>query len=880
MAPRLLRWMLRLLPREVRDGYAREIERTVHDEARELAGRGRGAVAGLWLTTLLDVVRTAPGQHLDILGRDLRFALRAMRARPAHTLTAVVTLAIGIGANVAMFAVVDGVLFAPLDYRDAEQLVAVGETRQGDDPITMGYLSFVDLRSQARSVTHLVAATQSTATFSGGGQDAERLNAMRVSRDYFDLVGVQPRLGRAFTAAEDLPGPARRVVILSDGLWRRRFAADPAVIGRSVPISDIPHVIVGVMPAGFDDIVASRFYKDAALWFPLGYDPTASFACRTCRHLRVFGRLAPGATPETAATELSQLFTRMADAEPGAYTNPGARVTRLRDVFLGPVRPALLLLWGGVAVLLVVACANVASLLLLRASERSGEVAVRAALGVTRVRLVRQLLTESVLLSAVGALVGLAPAWAAVRLIASAGPPELPRLASLSLDARAVTAAVVLAMASGVLFGLAPLRLLTRRDAGDALRGAGRRTGGAGTWRTRAVLVAGNVAMAAVLLAGSGVLVRSVTRLLAVDPGFTPDGVLTMRLWAGGARFTQGETPQQIAAAVAFYDQVLSRVRTLPGVTAASSVTTLPLGGDIDSFGFHVAGRLSANPADAPSADRFVVTSDYFATMGIPLLRGRLIDARDGPQAERVAVVNRQAAETMFGGDDPIGRQVMIGPQDAPPRTIVGVVGDVRHRGLDQPLEPQVYVPQAQWVWAETLMTLVVRTSGDPLALAGAVRGVVRDVDPAQPVTDVSRYEDVVAATSSTRRFVAGALAVFAALALVLAVVGLYGALSVTVAQRRMEIGIRLALGARAQAIRRMVFVHGLRPVLTGVMAGLGVSLLALRATAGLLFDIEPADPATLTITAAVLLAAGGAACAVPAWRASRIDPATSLRAE
>ena len=302
-----------------------------------------------------------------------------MLARPVHTLTAVVTLAIGIGANVAMFAVVDGVLLAPLDYRDADQLVAVAETKQGEDPVNLGYLSFVDLKSQARSVSHLVAATQSTATFSGGGQDAERVNAMRVSRGYFDMVGVQPRLGRAFTDAEDMPGAARRVVILSDGLWRRRFAADPGVIGRPVIISDIPHVIVGVMPGGFDDIVASRFYKDAGLWFPLGYDPAASFACRTCRHLRVLGRLAPGVTPAAAEAELTQLFARMADAEPGAYTNPGARVTRLREVFLGPVRPALLLLWGGVVVLLLVACANVASLLLLRASERSGEVAVRAA---------------------------------------------------------------------------------------------------------------------------------------------------------------------------------------------------------------------------------------------------------------------------------------------------------------------------------------------------------------------------------------------------------------------------------------------------------------------------------------------------------------------
>jgi putative ABC transport system permease protein len=881
MTARLFRWLLRLLPEEFRDGYAREIERTFRDQAREVRrSGGRLALLGLWLATVADVLRAAPGQHVDILRRDLRFALRAMLARPAHTLTAVVTLAIGIGANVAMFAVVDGVLFAPLDYRDADQLVAVDETKQGPDPVNMGYLSFLDVKNQARSVSHLVAATQSTATFSGGGQDAERVNAMRVSRDYFDLVGVQPRLGRAFTDAEDMPGAARRVVILSDGLWRRRFAADPGVIGRPVMISDVPHVIVGVMPGGFEDIVASRFYKDAGLWFPLGYDPAASFACRTCRHLRVLGRLAPGVTPAAAEAEISRLFARMADAEPGAYTRPGARVTRLRDVILGPVRPALLLLWGGVAVLLLVACTNVASLLLLRASERSTEVAVRAALGVTPARLVRQLLTESVLLSTAGALLGLVPAWAAIRVIASAGPSELPRLAALSLDARAVSVAVLLAVASGALFGLAPLRQLTRRHGSDELRGAGRRTGGVGMWRARAALVAGNVAMAAVLLAGSGVLMRSVTRLLAVEPGVNPDGVLTLRLWAGGERFTRGEAAQQIATAVAFYDDVLTRVRALPGVIAASSVTTLPLSGDIDSFGFHVAGRLTANPAEAPSADRFVVTSDYFATMGIPLLRGRLIDARDGSHAERVVLINRAAADTMFAGEDPIGRQVMIGPSTAPPRTIVGIVGDVRHRGLDRPVEPQVYLPQAQWVWAETSMTLVVRTAGAPLAVAGAVRGVIRDVDPAQPVTDVGSYAEVIAATTSTRRFVAGALGAFAALALVLALVGLYGALSVTVAQRRTEIGIRLALGARAEAIRRMVFLNGLWPVVVGAAVGGAVALVALRGLAGLLFEVRPADPAALASTLALLLAAGAAACVVPAWRASRIDPARSLRAE
>ena len=881
MHGRLFRLLLRVLPAEFREGYAREMEATFAAELREARRSGRvRALLGLWLATMADVLRSAPGEHLDVLTRDLRFALRSMRVRPAHTLTAVLTLAIGVGANVVMFAVVDAVLLAPLSYRDADALVSVQETSRQGTPGNLGYLSFLDLKSQTRSLSHVAAATQSTATFAGDGQEAERVNAMRVSRDYFDLVGVAPMLGRAFTEAEDRPGAARRVVILSDALWRRRFGGDPSVIGQSVTIADATHVIVGVMPRGFDDLVASRFYNDAALWFPLGYDPAASFACRTCRHLRVFGRLAPGVSVAAAQQELSALFAQMERAHASDYTAAGARVTTLSDVFLGPVRPALLLLWGGVVLLLLVACANVASLLLLRASERAGEVAVRAALGVTRGRLARQLVTESVLLSCLGAVVALAPAWAVVRMIAVAGPTELPRLATLALDGRAVAVAVALATVSGVLFGLAPLRQLLRRYDGARASGAGRRTASSVTWRARSWLVAANVAMATVLLAGSGVLVRSVTRLLAVEPGFDPRGVLTLRLWAGGARFDEGETPQQIATAVRYYDDVLTQLRAVPGVTSAAAVTTLPMGGGVDGFGLHIQGRFTANPEDAPSADRFVVTPDYFATLGIPLRRGRVIDARDTQAADRVAVINRAAAETLFPGEDPLGHRVVLGSQSGAARTIVGVVGDVRHHGFDREVGAQVYVPQAQWAWSETLMTLVVRTGGDTAALAAAARRVVREVDAAQPVTDVRVYDDVVATTTSTRRFVAGALGAFAAAALVLALVGLYGALSVTVAQRRMEIGIRLALGARAEAIRRMVFMNGLRPVVIGVAVGAVASVFALRAMGELVFDVRPLDPASLAGALGALLVSGAAACLVPAWRAARIDPALALRAE
>lgn len=881
MGRRLFRVLLRLLPGEFRDGYASDAETTFRTELEATRALGRRAgLLRLWGATVADVVRVAPREHAAVLWRDLRVAARTMWARPAHTTAAVATMALGIGAAVTMFSIIDGVLLAPLAYHDAERLVAIGEARGDGRPGTTSYLSFLDLKARSRTVASLVAATQSTATFRGDGQEVERINAMRVSREYFPMVGVAPALGRTFTEQEDRPGVARQVVILSDGVWRRRFGADPAVIDRTVTINDLPHVVVGVMPRGFDDLVATRLYNDAGVWLPLGYDPEASFSCRTCRHLRVFGRLAPGASVADAQAELTQVYTAMAAAHPADYTSPRATVTTIGDVLLGPVRPALLLLAGGVALLFLVAGANVASLLLLRASERSAEIAVRAALGVTRARLARQLLTEAVLLTSLGAIVGLLPAWAAVRLVAVAGPSELPRLATLSLDGRAVGVAVVLALAGGLVFGLAPLRHLWGDASADALRGAGRRSGGAGVWRSRAVLIATNVAMAAVLLAASGVLVRSVRQLLNVAPGVAAEQVLTMRLWAGGTRFRDGDSAQQIRTAVAFYDEVLARARALPGVTSAAAVTVLPLSGDRDGIAFHIVGRMTANPADAPSADRFAVTPGYFATLGIPLVRGRLLDARDAAGAPAAVVINADGARTLFDGQDPLGRQVILGSPAGLPRTIVGIVGDVRHRGLDRQAGPQVYVPNGQWAWAETLMTLVVRTAGDPLAVAAAVRGGVRDVDPAQPVTDVRRYADVVAATAATRRFVAAALASFAALALSLAAVGLYGALSVTVAQRRLEIGIRLALGARAGTIRRMVFVSGLRPVALGLVAGLAAALLVVRAMSSLLFNVRPADPATFVAAAAMLVATGLVACAAPAWRASRLDAARALRAE
>lgn len=860
-------------------GYARDMEATFRAEWRDARG-SFAALLRLWLATAGDILRTAPAEHLDVLARDTRFALRTMAARPLHSSTALLTLALGIGANVAMFAVVDGVLLAPLPYRDPDALVSLAETKQGAEPGHIGYLSFVDLRARARTIGTLVAASQSTATLAGGSRDAERVNAIRVSRAYFDMLGVRPALGRTFTEAEDRPGPSRRVAILGDRLWRRRFDADARIVGRPIDIGGIPFVVVAVMPRDFEDLVAARLYEGAELWFPLGYDEAASFACRTCRHLRVFGRLAAGASREEAAREIGGIFRALEAEHPSEYHAAGVQVTRLADVFLGPVRPVLLVLWAGVFALLIVACSNVANLLLLRASERSREMAVRAALGVTRGRLARQLVTESLLLALLGGLLGLLPAWAGVRLLTLWGPSQLPRLADVGLDARAAAAALALTLASGLVFGLVPLRQLLLRDVAAATKGSARQTASPVAWRMRSALVAANVAMAVLLLVGSGLLVRSLQGLLAVLPGFDPSGVVTMRIWLGGEAFRSGDGQQQIAAAVSFYDEVLSRTRALPGVTAAAAVTTLPLGGGVDGYGFHVAGRPYANPAEAPSADRFVVTPQYFAAMRIPLLRGRLLDETDRQGAAPAVVINRTAAEALFPGENPVGHEVSLGPASAQKRRIVGIVGDVRHHGLHAPVQYQVYVPQAQWAWAETALTLVVRSSGEPRSIVAPVRDIVRGLDAAQPLTHVRLYEDVVAQSMGTRRFAAWLLAIFAATALLLALVGLYGALGVFVGQRRQEIGVRLALGAGPRTIRRMVLAQGMRPVATGLLLGLVGATASTAALRTLLFGVRTLDPGSFAGATAVLLASAAAACLVPAWRAARIDPALALRAD
>jgi putative ABC transport system permease protein len=874
---RAFRALLRLLPAEFRSAHARDMEATFRADRRDHGGGP--ALWRLWAATTIDLLRTAPAAHLDLLGRDLRLASRGLRRRPLHALAAIASLALGLGASVAVFAVVDAVLLSPLPWSEPERLVEVREQSAGGESSRLGHATVEDLRRRSRAFTRLVAASQSSATLAGDAKrEAMRVGVMRVSAGYFEMLGAAPFVGRTFDAADDRPGAARRVVVLGHRLWRERFDGDPAVVGRALDLGNGTYTVIGVMGPRNRDLLAERVFGDAQMWTPLGYDPAASYACRTCRHLAVYGQLAPGLDPEAAQRDASAVLAALAREHPTQYNEPRAAVWPLAEQFFGPVRPVLLALVAGALLLLLVACGSVGNLLLLRAGERAHEIAVRAALGVTRGQLARQLVTEALLLSALAGVVGLGLAQLAVRAVVAAA--DLPRLDAAGLDARAVVAALGLVFATGLLFGLVPLRQLWRRDVAAALAGAGRRSDDRVAWRTRAGLVAANVGLATALLVGAGLLVRSLGALLAVAPGFEPAGLTTAQVVLSGPAYQADDNADEIALASGFYERALERLRAWPGVTAAAAVTTLPLGGGLDAYGLHVTGIVHDNPEEAPSADRFVVTPGFFETMRIPVLRGRALDRRDGLGAPPVAVVNRRIATELLAGRDPLGLELRLGPADAQARTIVGVVGDVQHGGLDEAPGYQVYVPQAQWVWAEGGLSLVVRTSGEAGDAGDAIRSVVRELDPRQPVSALRPYPDLVAERLGPRRLAAGLLLAFAATALLLAMVGLYGALGVMVERRSRELSLRVALGARGGQIAALVLGQGLRPVFSGLCAGLAIAAVGSGVLQALLFGLAPTDPLTFAGAAGLLLACALPCCLMSARRALQLDPTNALRSE
>jgi putative ABC transport system permease protein len=872
---RVFKTLMRLLPAELRGDYEREMAATFRAERR--SADGAASLTRVWLATVVDVFRTAPAEHLDILRRDLAYTIRMLARRPVLTFTAVLTLALGIGANTAIFSVVNGVLFAPLDYRNADQLVLVEEQTAGRAGNMTGYPTYADLRNESVTIQSSAALSGWSATLTGDGRDAERVDGARVTWEYFRTVGLTPAIGRDFEQGEDRPAGSL-VVIISDSLWRRRYGADPNVVGRQVTVNQQTFTLAGVLPPNAEDIITARQFPNTEIWTPLQYsEQMGPPACRGCRHIFMVARLKDDVTPIDAEADFTRIFQSLAARFPTQYDRPRPVVTPLRDYFLGPARTPLYLLWGAGALLLLIACANIANLLLIRASERAEEIAVRRALGVSPARMLRQLLTEAVVLAVIGGAAGTAMAFWATALLTTNGPAAIPRLSDVAPDARVLGYALALSLVTGVLFGLAPARMLVACPSA-ARNGSRRTTSGSGTWRYRASLIAGNVALCVLLLVGSGLLVRSFARLLTVDAGFTPRGLLTFQVNLIGQRY------QQNASTTQFFDDLTARLRATPGVVNVSSSSMLPLTDSMAQMTLQIEGRPIENPAAAPTADTYTVRPDYFETMGIPVLRGRGFEYADGEGAAPVAIISKTTAEELWPGENPIGRRVRIpGAPVYPLRTIVGVVGDVKHFGLHLPVTQQAYLPHAQPPFGpQRAMTMVVRTAADrdPLSLASTVRGQVWSIDPLQPVTRIQAFDEIVAESLATRQFTLVLLASFAGTAVLLAIGGLYGALSYIVSQRSRDIGVRVALGASARAISGLVIRQGMTPAIVGLGMGIAASLAIGRVVESLLFGVSSRDLMTYASVITMIVAGALAACLLPARRAASVDAAVTLRAE
>jgi len=807
----------------------------------------------------------------DLVGTllsDVRFALRQLARSPGFSLLAILTLALGIGATTAIYSVVSPVLFRPLPYPGAERIMTFWERGKDGSESNTGFATFLDVERMSASFESVAAISSWQPTLQGSG-DPERLSGQRVTRGFFSVLGVRPALGRDFSAEENIRGK-HFVVILSHGLWQRRFGADPSVLGRSVTFNGIGYTVVGVLPNSFESLLT----PGAVLWAPLAYDTSLPWACRTCRHLRAIGRLKESVTPASAGRELDVISGRLVAEHPTDYPATGMRVVPLQDRLTREVGPALLAVLGAVALVLLIACANVSALLLGRAIQREGEFAIRGALGAAKSRVVRQLLTESVVLAILGGAGGIALAYWGVQGLAALAPPSLPRLSAIGIDGGVLLFTAALSVATGFAFGLVPAFATARPDLFAALRPGGRATGLRSRRFARATLVTGEIALALMLLFGAGLLMRSLHRLLSVNPGFDPAGLLTMEVQTTGPRY------QEDPAIRGFFDRARDAVTQIPGVEHAGWTSQLPLGGNFDRYGVQIEGVVLANPANAPSADRYAVTPGYLEAMRIPVQRGRAITEADGTAAPKIVLINQTFAAVAWPNSNPIGARLQVGGPDRPWWTVVGIVGDVRHTSLDEKQAPQIYLPEAQWFSADDAMVLTARTHGDPAQLASAIRAAIRSVDATLPILRVATMEEVVSATAQQHRFAFVLFQVFAVVALLLAAAGIYGVLAGSVTERTRELGIRAALGASRNGLLALVLRQGLALTATGLALGALGSLLLSRFLQRLLFGVGSTDPLTFGWVVAVLMAVALIACWAPAWRATRVSPLEAIRGE
>jgi putative ABC transport system permease protein len=797
---------------------------------------------------------------------DLRYAFRQLMKSPGFAAVTILTLALGIGACTAIFSVVNAVLLRPLDYPDPARLVIIRETQLPDFPeFSVSPPNYLDWEKQTKSFENLAAYSGARVNLTGEGEP-QQLIGIKATAHYFDVYGIKPALGRTFLPEEDAPGK-NHVVVLSYPFWQRVFGGAADVVGRAVQLSGEPYTVVGVAPRGFG--LASKV--DA--WMPMAFEPkeTANDN-RGAHYLNVAGRLRPGVTVAQAEAELRVLAAQLATQYPDSNKGWGIFMMPLQDYSVRDVRTVLYTLLGAVGCVLLIACANIANLLLARATARHREISIRAALGASRARLVRQLLTESVLLALCGGLAGILLArWGLDALLALA-PANLPRVTDIHLDAGVLVFSLALSVITGLVFGIAPAWLAARADVNEALKQGSRgSTEGGARRRLRSALVVIEVTFALMLLGGAGLLARSFMQLAHVDPGFTPENATVLRLSLPQKKYA---LPEQQTA---FADALLERMKTLPGVQAAGLTHSMPLVSDY-VLGFNIEGRPAIAPSDLPNTNYYAVTPEYFRAMGIRLVRGRVFTARDDAKAPRVAIINETMARQHFPNEDPIGKRINITNGPDTWREIIGIVGDIKQYGVDKATSNQSYEPFAQVPFSS--LNVVIRTSGPPAALLGAIRPTVYAVDKDQPIGTIRPLEEIMADSIARQRFAMTLLTVFSLVALVIAAVGIYGVMAYSVVQRTGEFGIRMALGAQQRDVLRLVLAQGGKLVGLGLLIGLAATLAASRAMGSMLFNTSAQDPLTLGAITLLLGAVALVACLLPANRATKVNPIEALRAE
>jgi len=810
--------------------------------------------------------------HMDILLRELRYSARSLIKSPGFTAVAVLVLALGIGANTAIFSVVNSVLLRPLPYSDPGQLVQLWEAKpaQGRNEISASYPNFADWRDQNHTFEQVVAYADWTFNLTDTGGEPERIRSVIVSPAFFSALGIKPIRGRVFLAGEDQTGKDL-VAVISESLWQRRFESDPNIIGRSVNLDDKSFTVVGVIARGVQTPLLS---DEIELWAPVSHGE--AFTNRQGHYLKVIARLNPGATPQQAQAEMNTIASRLEQQYPESNKGLGVRVVSLGDQIVGNSRASLLVMLAAVVFVLLIGSANVANMLLARAAVRQKEMAIRTALGAGRWQIVRQLLTESMLLSLLSGTLGLLVAIWGIDLLVTLSPVDLPRVKEVTIDLRVLGFTFAVSVLTGILFGLLPALQASRPNLNERLKAGGRNaTSGTNRQRLRGTLVIAEIALSLVLLVGAGLLIRSFVRLQAVNPGFNPSNVLTMRIDLTGPKY---KTSSQV---IAFNNQLLERLKQLPGIESASTRSYVPIARD-DSYAnlrFNLEGR-KADDADPPVAYYNAVSSDYFQTMMIPLLKGRGFSERDVRGTPNVAIVNSTLAQRYIRGEDALGKRISLedNPKEEDWITIVGVVGDTKPRELRSEPVAELYMPYNQQ--PEGGMSLMIRHSDRDAGIAAAVRNEVTALDKDQPVYSVRSLDSVLSESVAGPRFRTLVLAIFAAVALILASVGIYGVISYGVSQRTQEIGIRMALGARTPAVLKLVVKGGMTLVLIGVVIGIAGAFALTRLLTTLLFAVTPTDAMTFASVPLLLIMVSALACYIPARRATKVDPLVALRSE